>query len=129
MTWTNAFDIGACTVNVYPNAFSSTPMSPEDLAAAGLSVDTIGGVVTVNWDGLSGRYPTTIAAEVVPSYALGIPGRLVDPSTSIASPGAQVRVDGNTAGTEVDNPDPLPNPWDAASNPSASMGMGVFVLA
>ncbi|MGC1549373.1 MAG: hypothetical protein WA777_12660 [Rhodanobacter sp.] len=120
MTWQNAFDIGPCTVNVCLNG-RGTPATPSQLTAAGISVDTTGGVVTVSWNG-HGDSPNGVMAEVVPSYPInGATYQAENPLVADPASSGSLTVDGNPDGNFSSNP--MPNPWVAPDAPTASFGM------
>lgn len=129
MTWTNALDIGPCTVNAYITP--TFPLDPANaattaqLSAAGLTltVGAVDGQITLTWDGVTGSNPD-VAIQVVPSYQInGMAAQLLNVLDNAPAAGAQQIVDKNGHGSTYN---PIPNPWAMNVQPTTDFGAETY---
>jgi hypothetical protein len=83
--------IGACTLSYKLNGSNATV---ADLTAAGITINTTGGVITSTWDGVTGS-PVSLEVTVTPSYSINTLAARID-TLLVNSPfiGAKSFVDG-----------------------------------
>src|SRR6185312_1262521 len=92
MAWTNALLIGSCSLSYELNFAAATLV---DLLAAGITIDTTGGVITATWDGVTGS-PGELKITVTPSYDIHtLPARIAALSVNSPFLGAKSFVDGS----------------------------------
>ena len=104
MAWRNMLTLGACTITLYENG------SPLDLASYGITVDTVGDTVNVDWGTYSMSSGNTVTVVCEPSYSiegLGCRVSTVDISMELFDQSFDyLAVDGgtNVSGTEAQTP-------------------------
>lgn len=121
MAWVNVFDVGSCAVALYEEGPGLIPEA--DYASRGITVTTVGGVVSVAYDTLAGA----LSVYVIPSVS---PGDVAVRLGTFRSSGVQLNQCAVSLGEDTNDftdlagsadaytPDPVtyaaPGEWDRA---------------
>lgn len=138
MTWTNAFNLGECTVAIVdwtgddPVTMFSGVMTKEDSHSFSyadrdfvVSVDANG---TVALDGDLGNFSQVYEVNVIPSYPHDFPARISNIALAARANSGTGFTDDAGAGLPLDDVDPpTPDPLDMSAIPDARDFVGLHI--